>query len=89
MHKSTIAKHERTGPGSAFVTALGATIRAERRRAGLSQRELAHPASRAFISLVETGRVCPSMGSLLLIAERLDRPIATLLTDVNARMTVG
>lgn len=89
MRRSTIAKHARTGPGSAFAIALGATIRTERRRAGLSQRQLAHPASGSFISSVEAGRICPSMGSLLLIAERLDRPLPNLLTDVNERMTVG
>lgn len=87
MRLSTISKSHLTGGGSTFAAALGATIRERRRRLGLSQAALGAPLSRAFISSVEHGRLSPSLGSLLLMAERLELPAWELLRRVNKRMT--
>lgn len=53
----------------------------------MTQEQIARPASKAFISLVEHGRTLPSLPSLLLIATKLDVPVSDLLNQVNARMT--
>ena len=53
----------------------------------MTQEQIARPASKAFISLVEHGRILPSLPSLLLIATKLDVPAWDLLSQVNARMT--
>ena len=87
MRLSTISKYRAVGGGSAFAAALGATIRERRRRLGLSQAELGDPLSRAYVSRVEHGQLSPSLGSLLLMAERLGLPAWELLKLVNNRMT--
>jgi transcriptional regulator with XRE-family HTH domain len=88
MRSSTISKYALTGEGSAFARALGATIRERRVGLGLSQADVGAPLSRAFISLVESGRVRPSLGSLVLIAEHLGLSSWELLQLVNRRMTM-
>ena len=88
MRTSTIDKSHMSGGGYAFATALGATIRERRRGLGLSQAELGSPLSRAYVSRVEHGHLSPSLGSLLLIAQRLGMPAWELLRLVNNRMTV-
>jgi len=88
MRMSTISKSRISGGGSAFATALGATIRERRRGLGLSQAELGFPLTRAYVSQVEHGHLSPSLGSLLLIAQRLGIPAWELLRLVNNRMTM-
>jgi transcriptional regulator with XRE-family HTH domain len=75
------------GPGSAFAVALGQIVKEHRRSSGLTQEQIATPATKAFISLVEHGRIVPSLPSLLLIATKLGVPARDLLSQVNARMT--
>jgi DNA-binding XRE family transcriptional regulator len=84
VRKSTIAKHSKAGTGSAFARALGNEIRHRRRELGLTQETVARPMGRAFLSLVERGRLTPSLGSLLIIAQRLDTSAAEILRSVDA-----
>jgi transcriptional regulator with XRE-family HTH domain len=86
VRASTICKSHTAGRGSAFARALGSTIRQRRERLGLSQQDVGGPLSRAFISLVENGRVSPSLPSLVLISARLDLPPWKLLKTVSEKM---
>jgi transcriptional regulator with XRE-family HTH domain len=83
---STIAKQRRAGPGAAFAVTLGAVIREERRRSSLSQAALGGSLSRAFVSQLEQGKLVPSLGSLLLIADRLGLTAADILCVVTSRL---
>ncbi len=83
MRSSTIAKHRAFGPDSDFACLLGAEIRRRRIELGLSQVQLADPLSKSFVSLIEHGRVVPSLPSLGLIADRLQTSPAVLLLAVN------
>ncbi len=62
---------------------LGAEIRRRRIATGLSQRALGAPMSRAYVSAVELGRVCPSLPSLVLFARRLGVPVTQLLETLD------
>jgi transcriptional regulator with XRE-family HTH domain len=87
MRPSTISKYQLAGGGSAFTRALGSAIRQRRARLGLSQQEIGYPMGKAFISLVENGRVSPSLASLVLISARLHVPVWKLLKVVSEQMT--
>jgi hypothetical protein len=75
--------HGLRGPHSAFARNLGAVIRARRRELGLTQTQLGQPLTKGFVSEVERGRSLPSLGALLLMAERLHVPVADLLGAVK------
>jgi transcriptional regulator with XRE-family HTH domain len=62
---------------------LGSRIRELRIRAGLTQAELGSPMTRSFVSAIEHGRALPSLPALLLIAARLDLPVAQLLDQLE------
>jgi transcriptional regulator with XRE-family HTH domain len=62
---------------------LGAEIRRRRVETGLSQRALGAPMTRAYVSAVELGRVCPSLPSLVLFAKRLGVPVTQLLETLD------
>jgi transcriptional regulator with XRE-family HTH domain len=66
----------------ARLEALGALLRARRRVAGLSLRELAARTgvSNAYLSQLERGRHEPSLGVLRAVATALDVPLGTLLS---------
>ena len=83
---STIAKHAAAGGGSAFSRVLGEEIRRRRVALGLSQTNVGRPLSRAFISSVESGRVTPSLPSLLMIARRLNSSGASILASVETQL---
>jgi transcriptional regulator with XRE-family HTH domain len=74
------------GTGTAFAQALGREIRRRRRELGLTQESAASPMGRAFLSLVERGRLTPSLGSLLIIARQLDTSAADILRSVDASL---
>ena len=74
------------GTGTAFARALGSEIRRRRRELGLTQETAARPMGRAFLSLVERGRLTPSLASLLIIARRLDTSAADILRSVDATL---
>jgi tetratricopeptide (TPR) repeat protein len=59
---------------------VGAQIRALRKARGLTQKSVAgDDLSVSLISMIEHGRVRPSLGTLRLIAQRLNEPVASLL----------
>lgn len=62
--------------------AIGSKIRNLRLQLGLSQRQLAgKEMTRAFISLVESGRAMPSLRTLSIIAQRLGKPMEYFLGE--------
>ncbi|MFL6138071.1 MAG: helix-turn-helix domain-containing protein [Frankiaceae bacterium] len=62
---------------------IGARLRAERRRRGLSQRQLVEglPLTISYVSLIEAGRRHPTGRTLPLLAERLGCPVERLTDD--------
>jgi transcriptional regulator with XRE-family HTH domain len=65
---------------------LGRVIRRRRLALGLSQANAAMPLSRAFLSLVEHGRLTPSLPSLLILARRLDTSASDILRSVESEL---
>ncbi|HET7028810.1 MAG TPA: helix-turn-helix transcriptional regulator [Candidatus Limnocylindrales bacterium] len=62
---------------------LGTEVRARRRAAGLTQSELADPLTKAYVALLEAGRVLPSLPAFIALAERLGVAPDELLREVN------
>lgn len=83
---STSAKRRVAGGGSEFARALGAELRRRRVALGLSQASVGQPLSRAFMSSVESGRLTPSLASLLMIAERLNMSAGAILASVETQL---
>jgi transcriptional regulator with XRE-family HTH domain len=84
MESGTAERVEIADAGSArgaLVSHLGALIRQERQRRGLTLVQVCARAkiSTAFLSLVERGKATPSLGSLAGIADALAVPISTFL----------
>jgi transcriptional regulator with XRE-family HTH domain len=88
MRKSSIAKHNRAGPGSPLSLAIGRELRRQRQAKGLTQASLGAPLTRAFVSAVERGLTLPSIPALALLADRLEVPLETFFARVNTDMTV-
>ena len=86
MRTSTIAKHVAAGEHSLFARLLGTEIRTRRVALGLTQSAAARPLSRAFMSSVESGRLTPSLSSLLIIARQLNASAATILASVETQL---
>ena len=83
MGKSSIAKQRGWGPRSVTAVELGRRVRAWRLRRGMTQGELGRPLSRAYISALENGLTLPSLGTLLLLSERLGVTAGELIDGVN------
>ncbi len=65
-----------------WLRRLGNRIRQVRRLRGLTQTDLARPnLTKSFISLLESGRTYPSVGTLVMLADRLQTSLALLLLD--------
>lgn len=86
MRTSTIAKHRAGGGDSTFARALGHEIKQRREALGLTQASAAGPLTRAFVSSVESGRLTPSLPSLLIIARQLNASAATILKAVELQL---
>lgn len=86
MRKSTMTKQTVAGGGSAFSRVLGEEIRRRRVALGLSQTTVGQPLSRAFMSSLESGRLTPSLPSLLMIARRLHSSGAAILASVETQL---
>lgn len=64
--------------------ALGNKMRRRRTELGLTQAELGGERfSKSYVSQIESGKVAPSHEALTYFAERLKRPVAWFLTDVQ------
>ena len=53
---------------------------------GLTQTSAAGPLTRAFVSSVESGRLTPSLSSLLIIARQLNTSAAIILDAVDLQL---
>jgi transcriptional regulator with XRE-family HTH domain len=82
MPSSSIAK-------LAYASAIGAEIRRRRLRLGLTQQAAGRPYTRQFVSLVEQGRVVPSVPSLLAIARNLETSPGALLEAADRAVGVA
>ena len=60
-------------------TKVGRRIRDRRRALGLTQRALAAPYTKSYVSAVERGRVLPSLRILSFLAERLGVGVGDLV----------
>ncbi len=64
------------------MSSLGERIRARRKELGLTQSQLGSGTlTKGFISLVEKGRAKPSIETLVLLAQRLQRPVGYFLEE--------
>jgi tetratricopeptide (TPR) repeat protein len=64
------------------VALLGVRIRTRRKELNLTQSQLGgKDLSKGFISLVETGRTNPSIETLMLLADRLQKPVGYFLEE--------
>lgn len=79
MGKSSIANQFGWGPRSATAVELGRRVREQRRRRGLTQSALGHPLSRGYVSALESGATLPSLGTMLLLAQRLGVTVGELI----------
>jgi len=86
VRESTISKHYGWGARSGFALAVGVTLRSERRRRRLSQRDLAGPFSAAFVSRVELGDAIPSLPALAYLVKRLDLTLGEFFIRVSDRL---
>lgn len=67
-----------------WLKRLGNRIRQVRRVRGLTQTDIAKPnLTKSFISLLESGRTYPSVGTLVALANRLQTSLALLLLETN------
>ena len=71
--------------------AFGAVLRAERRKRGLTQTDLALRAglSLNFVSLVERGESSPTVATVYALADALELPVEALFALVTQRITSG
>lgn len=77
----TDQKSSKTPP---WLKRLGNRIRQVRRIRGLTQTDVARPnLTKSFISLLESGRTYPSVGTLVALANRLQTSLALLLLETS------
>lgn len=75
----------------ALAKAFGATVRAVRTEQGIAQETLAHKAGveRSHMGKVERGGHIPSLPLIFKIAGALGCSVATLLADMESRLTAS
>lgn len=75
-------REQRASKTPPWLKRLGSRIRQARRVRGLTQTDVARPnLTKSFISLLESGRTYPSVGTLVALADRLQTSLALLLLD--------
>jgi len=73
---------QKTPKAPPWLKRLGNRIRQVRRARGLTQTDVARPnLTKSFISLLESGRTYPSVGTLVALANRLQTSLALLLLE--------
>jgi len=80
MRMSSISK-PRIDPES--TRRLGQEIRRRRLALRLSQSDVGHPFTRAYVCAVENGQCVPSLSALMLLAQRLHTTSGAILDAVN------
>ncbi len=79
---SNIMTDQKSPKSPLWLRRLGNRIRQVRRARGLTQTDVARPnLTKSFISLLESGRTYPSVGTLVALADRLQTSLALLLRD--------
>lgn len=87
--KSSIAVLLGCGSGSGAALELGRRLRQFRQERRLTQTQAGFPLTKSYVSAVERGVTLPSLGALLLLAERLDVGADVLIRGVNIRATTA
>jgi XRE family transcriptional regulator, aerobic/anaerobic benzoate catabolism transcriptional regulator len=75
------------GTVAAFLAAIGAEVRKNRAKRGMTRRQLAQASatSERYLAQIESGAGNPSVSVLRAIAQALDLPAAALLSEASAR----
>jgi transcriptional regulator with XRE-family HTH domain len=82
----TSRRHRTVVDERPLATSIGDKIRVARRRAGITQQQLAEGRyTKAYISALENGHAKPSVAALNFIASRLDLPASHFLAGVDTR----
>lgn len=95
MAMSTITQHPdavrrlSASMDPALRRALGQQLRCLRQARAMSQQELGHPLTRAYVSAVEAGRTVPSLPALQLMTDRLQVPLSAFFDAVERRVSNG
>ena len=75
---------QKTPKSPLWLKRLGGRIRQVRRIRGLTQTDVAKPnLTKSFISLLESGRTYPSVGTLVALSNRLQTSLALLLLETS------
>lgn len=75
---------QKTPKSPPWLRRLGSRIRQVRRIRGLTQTDVAKPnLTKSFISLLESGRTYPSVGTLVALSNRLQTSLALLLLETS------
>src|SRR4051794_10434737 len=83
---TTPARHRTVVDERPLAASIGDKIRVARRRAGITQQQLAEGRyTKAYISALENGHAKPSVAALNFIAGRLDLPPSHFLSGVDTR----
>ena len=92
MIESNISQHRPAGRRRSAATtpewrrALGAELRNQRQRRGMTQAAFGAPLTRAFVSAVERGRAVPSIPALEVMLVRAGIPLSTFFARIEAQM---
>jgi len=65
---------------------LGQELRRRRKNLRMSQSDVGHPFSRAYVSAVESAAACPRCRPWMLLAQRLNTTSGEILDAVNPRL---
>jgi transcriptional regulator with XRE-family HTH domain len=90
--ESNISQHLSDGRRRSAATApewrraLGAELRHQRERRGLTQAAFGAPLTRAFVSAVERGRAVPSIPALEVMLARAEIPLSAFFARIEAQM---
>jgi XRE family aerobic/anaerobic benzoate catabolism transcriptional regulator len=90
LQKETVpAPQNGDGSVAAFLSAIGAEVRRNRAKRGMTRRQLAQASetSERYLAQIESGDGNPSVSVLRAIAHALDLPAAALLPETSARTT--
>jgi XRE family transcriptional regulator, aerobic/anaerobic benzoate catabolism transcriptional regulator len=81
--------HSNNRAAAAWLAGIGAEVRRNRAKRGMTRRQLAHAShtSERYLAQIETGAGNPSVTVLRAIAQALDLPTSALLGEPTARTT--
>ena len=95
MGKSSICKQSMSGRrlsssmDPAVRGAVGGTLRRHRLARAMTQGDLGHPLTRAYVASGEAGRTVPSLPALRLMVLRLDLSLGEFFEEVDAALSTS